>query len=80
MGAARPRTFDPPRDPVRLDRAELPRALATKRFPHQIDLREILALRELHGTLPPSIVAIGLQPAGITVRTSLCAPVAADLP
>jgi hydrogenase maturation protease len=54
--------------------------LATKLSPHQIDLREVLALAELRGTLPASIVAIGLQPAEITLRTSPKAPVAAGLP
>jgi hydrogenase maturation protease len=65
---------------VRLERADLPRVLATKLSPHQIDLREVLALAELRGTLPASIVAIGLQPAEITMRTSLSAPVVAGLP
>jgi hydrogenase maturation protease len=70
----------PPGAPVRLDRIELPRVLATKLSPHQIDLRDVLALAELRGTMPPSIVAIGLQPAEITMRTSLSAVVAAGLP
>jgi hydrogenase maturation protease len=70
----------PPGSPVRLGRSDLPRVLATKLSPHQIDLREVLALAELRGTMPPSIVAIGLQPAEITMRTSLSAAVAAGLP
>lgn len=69
-----------PGTPVRLERADLPRVLATKLSPHQIDLREILALAELRGTLPETIVAIGLQPAEVEMRTQLSAPVAAGLP
>jgi hydrogenase maturation protease len=65
---------------VRLGRGDIPRVLATKLSPHQIDMREVLALAELRGTLPASLVAIGLQPAEITMRTSLSGPVAAGLP
>lgn len=45
-----------------LGRAELPRYLAHKLSPHQIDLKEVLALAELRGTLPPVITAIGAEP------------------
>lgn len=65
---------------VELSREQLPRALVTKLSPHQIDLREVLALAELRGTLPRTIVALGIQPAAITMGTSLSAPVTATLP
>lgn len=42
--------------------SEVPRYMAIKLSPHQIDLREVLALAELRGTLPAETMAIGLQP------------------
>jgi hydrogenase maturation protease len=48
---------------VTLERDQLPRYFSHKLSPHQIDLKEVLALAELRGTLPPEIVAIGLEPA-----------------
>lgn len=69
-----------PGAPVLLQRADLPRVLATKLSPHQIDLREVLALAEWRGTLPETILAMGLQPASVEMRTTLSAPLAAGLP
>ena len=37
---------------VVLEREELPRILGLKLSPHQIDLREVLALAELRGAAP----------------------------
>jgi hydrogenase maturation protease len=51
-----------PGTPVRLERARLPRYLATKISPHQVDLRDVLGLAELRGTLPNDTIALGLQP------------------
>lgn len=56
---------------VRLEHHRLPRYLATKISPHQVDLRDVLALAELRGTLPPDTVALGLQPESIELRNSL---------
>jgi hydrogenase maturation protease len=56
---------------VILERDELPRVLATKMSPHQIDLRDVLALAELRGTLPADVAAIGLQPARVEMSTEL---------
>lgn len=67
----------PPGTPVVLERAELPRYFAHKLSPHQIDLREVLALAELRGTLPPEVVALGAQPARLELATELSAPLAA---
>lgn len=61
----------PPGTFVRLEHDRLPRYLATKISPHQVDLRDVLALAELRGTLPPDTVALGLQPASIEMRASL---------
>jgi hydrogenase maturation protease len=60
-----------PGTPIRLEHAQLPRYLATKISPHQVDLRDVLALAELRGTLPPDTVALGLQPASVELRNSL---------
>ena len=62
-----------PGTPIRLERERLPRYLATKISPHQVDLRDVLALAELRGTLPDDTVALGLQPAHIEMGTELSA-------
>ena len=61
----------PPGTAVELEREDLPRALAHKLSPHQIDLREVLAVAELRGTLPSDMVAIGLQPARVEMACGL---------
>jgi len=60
-----------PGTPIRLERERLPRYLATKISPHQVDLRDVLALAELRGTLPADTVAVGLQPARIALGNEL---------
>lgn len=52
----------PPGTEVVLARHEIPRMFATKLSPHQIDMREVLALADLRGRLPLDTVALGLQP------------------
>lgn len=54
-----------------LERAEIPRYLATRVSPHQVDLQDVLALAELRGTLPQETVAIGLQPAAVEMSFGL---------
>jgi hydrogenase maturation protease len=56
---------------VVLERQELPRFLALKLSPHQVDLKEVLALAELRGTLPEDLVAIGLQPGRLEMSWGL---------
>lgn len=58
----------------------VPRRLAHKLSPHQIDLGEVLALAALRGTLPPRLIAIGIEPAVVEMRTALSPQVAAALP
>ncbi len=60
-----------PGSPVRLERARLPRYLATKISPHQVDLRDVLGLAELRGTLPSDTIAVGLQPKRIALGNQL---------
>ena len=66
---------DPPGTLIRLDGEEIPRFLAMKLSPHQIDLREVLALAELRGTLPRQIIALGIQPARVEMSTVFSAEV-----
>ncbi len=60
-----------PGTPVVLERGALPRFLGTKLSPHQIDLRDALALAEVRGRLPWRTVAIGAQPEVVALGTSL---------
>jgi hydrogenase maturation protease len=60
-----------PGTPVRLERARLPRYLATKISPHQVDLRDVLGLAELRGTLPNDTIALGLQPQRVALGNGL---------
>jgi hydrogenase maturation protease len=59
---------------VVVERERLPRYLAHKLSPHQIDLKEVLALTELRGTLPERIVAIGAEPGDVVLSTALTPP------
>jgi len=61
----------PPATLVVLNREELPRFLDTKISPHQVDLRDALALAEFRGRLPGDTVAIGLQPVDVSLGTEL---------
>jgi hydrogenase maturation protease len=60
---------------VILPHDRLPRYLATKISPHEVDLRDVLALAELRGTLPEYTTAIGLQPERIELSEELSAVV-----
>src|SRR3972149_5677945 len=60
----------------RLSPEELPRYLATKISPHQVDLHDVLAVAELRGTLPAETVAVGLEPERVEVIAELSPAVA----
>ncbi len=64
---------------VRLEGSDIPRLLAHKLSPHQIDLREVLALAELRGMLPTQVVALGIQPARVELSTTLSPAVEGQL-
>ena len=68
-----------PGDVVRLERDAIPRAYALKLSPHQIDLREVLAVAELRGALPREVVVVGVEPAGLAFAEPLSPPVARAL-
>ena len=65
------RTGAQPGTVIELERAALPRYLAHKLSPHQIDLKEVLALAELRGKLTETAVAIGAEPAAIELMFHL---------
>jgi hydrogenase maturation protease len=70
------RTRAPSGTVIELERDQLPRYLAHKLSPHQIDLKEVLALAELRGTLPERTVAIGAEPEAVELSTDLSPPLA----
>jgi hydrogenase maturation protease len=65
---------------VRLEGSDIPRVLGQKLSPHQIDLREVLALAELRGSLPGELLALGIQPARIELLMELSPAVEARVP
>ncbi|HSJ98930.1 MAG TPA: HyaD/HybD family hydrogenase maturation endopeptidase [Myxococcota bacterium] len=64
---------------VELEGAALPRRLAAKLSPHQVDVGELLALAALRGAEPEQLVAIGVQPERVALGVGLSEPVAAAL-
>lgn len=61
----------PPGTPCVLEGEQIPRRLSLKLSPHQIDLREILALGAMRGTLPTRLAAVGAQPADVSLGAGL---------
>jgi len=60
-----------PGTPFVLHGDELPRALCLKLSPHQIDLREVLAIASFRGMMPRELAAVGAQPADVRLRSGL---------
>jgi hydrogenase maturation protease len=58
----------------------VPRRLAHKLSPHQIDLGEVLAIAMLRGTLPPKLHALGIEPAAVEMGMGLSPEVEAAMP
>jgi hydrogenase maturation protease len=56
---------------ITLTRDEIPRYLSMKVSPHQVDLRDVLALAEFRGTLPQRTIAVGLQPERVEMFVGL---------
>lgn len=69
-----------PGSQIVLEREEIPRYFAHKLSPHQIDLREVLALAEWRGTLPDRTAAMGLQPETVGLGVELSAVLQRRLP
>lgn len=64
---------------VRLCGQELPIALQTKVSPHQMGLKDLLAVSELMGHVPKEMVLIGVQPGSHEMTIGLTAEVEAQL-
>ena len=64
---------------VRLAGEELPIALETKISPHQMRLKDLLAVARLLGHAPGEIVLIGVQPGSIEMDTELTPEVAGQV-
>jgi hydrogenase maturation protease len=72
-------TGEKPGTCVRLSGEELPIALQTKVSPHQMGLKDLLAVSELMGHSPKEMVLIGVQPGSIDMAVGLTAEVEAVL-
>ena len=64
---------------IRLYGEELPIALETKISPHQMGLKDLLAVSELMGHSPQEMVLIGVQPGSIEMEIGLTPEVEAQL-
>jgi hydrogenase maturation protease len=64
---------------VRLSGQELPIALETKISPHQMGLKDLLAVSELMGHTPREMVLIGVQPDSIEMEIGLTPKIQAQL-
>lgn len=58
---------------------ELPIALQTKVSPHQMGLKDLLAVSELMGYAPKEMVLVGVQPGSIEMEVGLTPEVEAQL-
>jgi hydrogenase maturation protease len=54
-----------------LEIEEIPMFLSAKLSPHQVGVRDVLALAALRGRLPADTVAMGIQPARIEMGTEI---------
>jgi hydrogenase maturation protease len=64
---------------VQLSGEELPIALQTKVSPHQMGLKDLLAVAELMGHAPREMVLVGIQPACIEMGDELSPNIAGQL-
>lgn len=64
---------------LRLEGTGIPASLAKMISPHQLDLREVLAMTLLRGTFPAQAVALGVQPETTITRVALSPCVAAQV-
>jgi hydrogenase maturation protease len=73
-------TGEKPGTCVRLAGEELPIALETKISPHQMGLKDLLAVARLLGHAPGEMVLIGVQPGSIEMSLELTPEVALQVP
>lgn len=64
---------------IRLSGTEIPLALTTRLSPHQMGLKDLLAVGSLLGQSPQEIVLWGVQPQTVELALHLSPPVAAQL-
>lgn len=64
---------------VRLYGEEVPVALETKLSPHQMGMKDLLAVARLMGQLPEQITLIGVQPQHLEMGVELSGPVQSAL-
>ena len=64
---------------VELSGAAIPRAWSGGLSPHQVGVRDLVALATLRGTLPVDLVAMGIQPMRVRMGTALSDVAAAAL-
>jgi hydrogenase maturation protease len=64
---------------IRLTGEEIPATLAKMISPHQIDMREVLAVTMLRGTFPYGSIALGVQPETLATQVALSRVVAAQV-
>lgn len=69
-----------PGDIVRLAGDEVPIALETKLSPHQMGMKDLLAVASLMDCLPEEIVLLGMQPGCLEIGTDLSPEVEANMP
>ncbi len=65
---------------VRLVGDEVPLAIEHKLSPHQMGLKDLLAVASLMGCLPDKVVLLGVQPACLELGTELSPAVSEALP
>jgi len=72
-------TGGPPGTMVRMTGEEIPAIFETRLSPHQMGLKDLLAVSSLLGVTPPEMVLLGVQPASIEMGTDLSPAVEARL-
>jgi len=72
-------TGGPPGTIVRMTGEEIPMVFETKLSPHQMGLKDLLAVSVLRGITPPEMVLLGIQPGNIELGVDLTPPVEAQL-
>jgi hydrogenase maturation protease len=64
---------------TRLEGEAIPATLSVLMSPHQVDLREVLAVCALRGTTPSIMVALGVQPETMATHVGMSARVDAQV-
>lgn len=70
-------TGDPPGTLVRMSDDEIPIVMETKLSPHQMGLKDLLAVAMLQGFSPPEMVLVGIQPENLDLGLELSPKVSA---